>query len=476
VARKITALTPRTHTGLAPGPVQPDNIAAKFGFTILSAYTFLLFSRAVEFIDTTGSLHLMVLIGMPAILLAAMSGKVVPALRTKIGRYLILLSIWMVLGLPFSVWRGGSVTAFTSGWAKSIVIFMLVGALLDNLDQLRSFVFVIAWATAAMIFVVNRHAIQSSDARMATGWGTLGNANDLATVLIIGLPFCMHVVTDKRRLIVTRVWFLLVAAAGLLTSLKTGSRGALVAIILLMAFAFVKASPTNRLAIAVVFVGFVGSLPFLLTPELKARYMTILESGNADEAAATARDANVKSALQSTEARRDLLKHALQLSMQHPVFGVGYAEFPVADSNRAAAEGQEAYWHEVHNIFAVILVENGVPALILFCAAFWWAVRIAARNYNAARKDPAQKELARFSLCLLTAPAAYFVCNNFGTDAYGFQFPLLGGIAAALEMITRHQAQTPAIAMPPAVAPYRRGIVRPRIRNMNPVNAAIPEL
>ena len=97
-----------------------------------------------------------------------------------------------------------------------------------------------------------------------------------------------------------------------------------------------------------------------ITPELKARYLTILESGNSDEAAATASDANVKSALQSTEARRDLLMHALQLSVQHPIFGVGYNEFPVADSNRAAAEGQDAYWHEVHNIFAVILVENGV--------------------------------------------------------------------------------------------------------------------
>src|SRR5581483_2778724 len=240
------------------------------------------------------------------------SGKFLLPLRTRIGMYLALMSGWMVLGLPFSVWRGGSVMSFTNGWAKSIIIFLLVGALLDNLAQLRSFVFVIAWATAAMVWVVNRHAIQGTGDRMAFGWGTLGNANDLATVLLIGLPFCMHVVTDSRRLMVTRIWFLLIAIAGLLTALKTGSRGALVAIILLTAFAFIKASPTNRIAIAVVFVTFVGALPFLLTPELKARYMTILESGNADEAAAQATDANVKSALQSTEARRDLLKHALQ--------------------------------------------------------------------------------------------------------------------------------------------------------------------
>jgi O-antigen ligase len=380
----------------------------------------------------------------------------------------------MVLALPFSVWRGGSVTAFTSGWAKSIIIFLLVGALLDNLTQLRSFVLVIAWATAAMVFVVNRHAIQSSDSRMAVGWGTLGNANDLATVLIIGLPFCMHVITDSRRLMATRIWFLLVSAVALLTSLKTGSRGALVAMVLLAAFAFVKASPTNRIAIAVVFLAFVGSLPFLLTPELKARYLTILESGNADEAAATASDANVKSALQSTEARRELLRHALQLSVRHPIFGVGYNEFPVADSNRAAAEGQDAYWHEVHNIFAVILVENGFPALILFCCSFSCAVRVAARNYKLTRRDPTRKELARFSLCLLTALAAYFICNNFATDAYGFQFPLLGGIAAALDVITRRQSPAPTLS--PAVSPLPSHMVRRRIHNMKPLNAAVPEL
>ncbi len=462
------------HTGSAAQPGQPDNLGAKFGFVALSAYSFLLFSRAVEFIDTTGRLHLMVLIGIPTILLAAVSGKILLALRTRIGTYLALMSAWMVVALPFSVWRGGSVTAFTSGWAKSIIIFLLVGALLDNLGQLRGFAFVLAWATAAMVFVVNRHAIQSSDDRMAVGWGTLGNANDLATVLIIGLPFCIHVVTDKRRLMVTRIWFLLVVAASLLTALKTGSRGALVAIILLAGFAFMKASPTNRVAIAAVFIAFAGSLPFLLTPELKARYMTILESGNSDEAAATATDANVKSALQSTEARRDLLKHALQLSVKHPIFGVGYAEFPVADSNRAAAEGQEAYWHEVHNIFAVILVENGVPALILFCGAFFSAVKISARHYKVARRDPAQKELARFSLCLLTALAAYFICNNFATDAYGFQFPLLGGIAAALDLITRRQ--NPAVAPAPALSARPTHMVRRRIQKMKPLNAAVPEL
>ena len=474
MARNTTVLTSPIHTGPAPLPGQPENLGAKFGFAVLCAYTFLLFSRAVEFIDTAGSLHLMMLIGMPAILLAVMSGKILLAFRTRVGRYLGLMSVWMVLALPFSVWRGGSVTAFAGGWAKSILIFLLVGALLDNLSQLRSFALVIAWATAAMIFVVNRHAIQGVDSRMSFGWGTLGNSNDLATVLLIGLPFCMHVVTDKRRLILTRIWFLLVGAAALLTALKTGSRGALVAMFLLAAFAFVKASPTNRMIIAVVFIAFVGSLPFLLTPELKARYMTILQSGDADEAVATARDANVKSALQSTEARRDLLKHALQLSVKHPLFGVGYNEFPVADSNRAAAEGQEAYWHEVHNIFAVILVENGLPALILFCCSFACAVRVVGRNYKLARRDPGQKELARFSLCLMTALAAYFICNNFATDAYGFQFPLLGGIAAAMEIITRQRS--PAVALSPAVSPVSAQLVRRRVQNVKPLGAAVPEL
>ena len=121
-------------------------------------------------------------------------------------------------------------------------------------------------------------------------------------------------------------------------------------------------------------MAFVGTLPLLLTPELKARYLTILESGNADEAAATASECKCKIRTSvHREARRDLLMHALQLSAQHPLFGVGYNEFPVADSNRAAAEGQDAYWHEVHNIFAVILVENGFPALILFCCSFMCA-------------------------------------------------------------------------------------------------------
>jgi O-antigen ligase len=446
------------------------SMGAKLGFAVISVYTFLLFSRSVEFIDRTGSLHLMILIGAPAILLAVFSGRMLRAMRTRIGICLALLSAWMIIGLPFSIWRGGSIASFTAGWAKSIIIFLLVGALLVNLQQLRNFALVIAWATAAMVFIVIRHSVQGDD-RLNVGWGTLGNANDLANVLLIGLPFCIYVVTDRRRGIVLRLWFLVIAVVSVLTALKTGSRGALVAMILLGAFAFVKASPASKVVIAIVFVVFSGSLPFLLSPELKARYMTILQTGNSDAAAAAAQDANVKSALQSTEARRDLLEHALQLSIQHPVFGVGYAEFVVADSNRAAAQGQEAYWHEVHNIFAVILVENGIPALILYCSAFYFAVRVAARNYKLSRRDPAQKELARFSLCLLTALAAFFVCNNFATDAYGFQFPLLGGMAAALDMITRFRAPARASAAAP-LSIVAGGVSVRRPRNMKPLNAA----
>jgi O-antigen ligase len=469
VAALRTVYNPQVVPAAGQATDPARSTGAKLGFAVISVYTFLLFSRSVEFIDTTGSLHLMILIGLPAILLAVFSGRMLRAMRTRIGVCLALLSAWMIIGLPFSIWRGGSVAAFTSGWPKSVIIFLLVGALLVSLEQLRSFALVIAWATAAMIFIVNRHSVQGDD-RLNVGWGTLGNANDLASVLIIGLPFCLYIVTDSRRNIVLRLWFLLIAIASVLTALKTGSRGALVALVLLGGFAFVKASAANKVVIAAVLVAFLGSLPFLLTPELKARYMTILQTGNADAAAAAAGDAKVKSALQSTEARRDLLKHALQLSVRHPVFGVGYGEFPVADSNRAAAEGQESYWHEVHNIFAVMLVENGVPALILYCCAFYLAVRIAARAYKVSRRDPARKELARFSLCLLIALAAFFICNNFATDAYGFQFPLLGGVAAALDMILRAEAPAGAATVSPSLTPGHVPLRRPR--KMKSLNAA----
>lgn len=426
---------------------------------VLQIYLFLMFSRVTEYVEILNKVHVILIVAFLAGVISIVTGGMFRAISTKVGLLLTATTVWILLATPFSNWVGGSVAGIVSTWLKSYITFFIVAGLITSLGQFRKVVFSLASATAMIVIMVRILSFTAAaDDRMQLQWGTLGNSNDLATELLLGLPFCLHIVTDRKRGLISRMFFALVSVLVLPAVLKTGSRGALLALFLLAAFLFWKASAANRMKIAAAFVVIAIATPFILTRDLRNRYLTLFMGEKLETMVGSEDDlANVRSANESTEARRQLLVNALSLSLQHPVFGVGFGQFPNADADKAIAEGKEPLWHEVHNVFAVMMVENGVPAVVFMLAAIYLAFKALLRIYNRVRKLPEQTEIARLSLCLLASMTVFFVCNNFATSAYSMQFPLLGGLAAALDTIVRRQPLAgPAAPVPiSATLPHR---------------------
>jgi O-antigen ligase len=434
---------------------RPDVFGSGLGSFVVQGYLFLVFSRLTEYVEILSQIHLILIVAFLAGVIAIASGGLLRAVTTKVGLWLSAATLWMLVAAPFSGWVGGSVRGIADTWLKSYVTFFLVAGIIVSFGQFRKVVFSIAWATVVILVIVQRLSFAAAaDDRIMLEWGTFGNSNDLATELLLGLPFCLHVVTDKSRARIFRIFFAVVSAVLLGTVLQTGSRGALLTIVLLGLFLFWKSSAANKVRIVAVFAALAVSAPFILSRDLKQRYLTLFMGNTLEQTASNEEDlANVRSANESTEARRQLLIHALQLSVQHPLVGVGFGQFPNADADRAIASAQEAYWHEVHNIFVLLMVENGVPAVVCFLLSFFFAFKSLLEIHNRSRKDPAQSDIARLSLCLLASLTVYFVCNNFSTAAYSMQFPILGGLAAAFKIALKRQQQ-PALVLP--VAPGRR--------------------
>src|SRR5207302_4169399 len=63
----------------------------------------------------------------------------------------------------------------------------------------------------------------------------------------------------------------------------------------------------------------------------------------------------------SAEARKQLLIRSLELTAQHPLFGVGPGQFN--ELSKA--------WHESHNSYTQLSSEAGIPALLIFLALMW---------------------------------------------------------------------------------------------------------
>jgi O-antigen ligase len=452
--------------GLAhPTGTPSANEKTSLGFIVLAIYTFLLLSRSIEFIDTTGSLHLMVLGAGGALVLAILSGRLFRAMGSKIGLWLTFATVWMLIGAPFSVWVGGSVNGLVNTWLKSYLVFFLVAALLSNLRESRKLVFTISCATACVLLITYVFGVDSGDSgRLTGGGGTFGNSNDLAEQLLLGLPFCLHVVTDKTRSMVIRIAFVFISIATLVTSMKTGSRGALVAIFVLGVIAFWKSRGASRIALIATVIAGIMAVPFILTDELKNRYMTIFKGEELAQTLSGDQLQSVRSAMESTEGRQQLMQHAISLALHHPVFGVGFGQFQVADAQRANTASEDANWHEVHNVYLLMLAENGFPVAIAFLISVGYAYFVVFRIFNSSRRNPEEKEIARLGFCLLASMTVYFVCSNFSPSAYGFQFPILGGFIAAFDMIvTRYRLaqaannSSPAPVWKPGLGPVPAG-------------------
>lgn len=126
-----------------------------------------------------------------AIVVLLLSGGFFRIFSSKIVLGLFAFTIWMGVSMPFSVWRGGSFSQFIY-WILSLICLSLLAGCIDGLEHLRRAMFTMALSVLcieAMSFFFG--SMRADDGRLSFVTGTFANANDLAALLLIGLPFCL---------------------------------------------------------------------------------------------------------------------------------------------------------------------------------------------------------------------------------------------------------------------------------------------
>jgi putative inorganic carbon (HCO3(-)) transporter len=434
VSPKAIRTFPQFGGNLPPlGPQAQARAEAKGGtlvFWACAGYTFLLFSRTVEFIDSSGRLHLSLFSGLACILAALVTGTIPGMLISKPGKWISLFSFWIFIGLPFSTWKGGSITSFQNGWLKSYLTFFIVGGLIFTLAQLRTMTVIFALSTVSQIYLSYHNGANQEADRMAVTYGSLGNANDLASALLIGMPFVVFVMYDKKIGSVWRFLCLPVLVVLLVTALKTGSRGGLIGIVTLFAFSFFKSSASGKMLIMVGALVGVALFAAVVPADLRTRYMTIFKT---DRTATTSQGAD--SALESSQARRGLIENALILTMRHPVFGVGLSQFSPQSFNLFVERGFTGMWFTCHDIFGLVASETGIPGLVFFCGTIVTCFRLLSQISKVPATTPELDLISRLSLTILMALVAFVMCGIFNTQAYSHQLPVLAALTAALNRI-----------------------------------------
>jgi O-antigen ligase len=405
---------------------RPSSIQS-LGFNCTLALIFIRFSFISELIAylTQRDTYVLYIFGSPALVAFFITGGLRRTFREKGPKLWLAFLVWMCFGLPFSIWRGGSLGSATN-YIKSVFILLLfIVGLTITWAQCRRIVYTIAGA-AAFNVIVALLFMRSGEERFSLQWsGQIGNSDDFAAHLLLILPFLLFVALRPGAPKLVRVVFIVPTVLGLFEILLTASRGALVALMLTVAILILRGSMRQRIAIgataAVVLVILIAFLPV----STWNRMMSFSAGGSANE-----------EALESSDIRLRLLQESIKCTLEHPVFGIGLGQFGLYESGLGNVSSV-LKWRGTHNSYTQISSECGIPALLFFLAAVIWTFKLLSRI----RKQVSghyKNEIVTAAYAINMGAVAYSVAIFFVNFGYAFEFIAVAGLVEAMWCVMRN--------------------------------------
>ncbi len=377
------------------------------------------------------------------------SGNALRGFRTNTGRYWIAFLLWMLLASPFSIWRGGSAAPLANYVPRAYIGFFYTCSFVTSLRRCRQWMYVHIAAAAALLLncaFFGGPGGDPTETRFRIPHSLFyANSNDLALALLLGISSFLYLLARPSA------GARLAGAAGVVLAayyaFQTGSRGSVIAAASMFGLIFWLSRRKWMMLVLALFVlaalvagGIAGAPSSSLH-----RLALLLDDPKSQRFESTADLASVASQQQ----RQEVFVTSLRYTLMHPLFGVGPDQFPNAVQQDAVRSGQHAPWLGTHNSYTQVSSECGIPALIFYAAVIFFCLRSNFRLYRKARDQPAHRELAALSRCLLAGTCVYAVSAFFFHMAYSADLPMLAGFSTALQLVSRGTArsQTPVTAL-----------------------------
>src|SRR4051812_38105462 len=370
-------------TSTAFAPAADAEHPTRLGVKLLAIYVFLLTGRALD-VSPIWFLHIPLIMLLLLMIMTVAGGDIKRAMSSSISKYFAAFTVWVVVCYPFSYWRAGSFPSVQ--WQlQSFAIFLIIVQMVRSVSDWQKIAGAYAYATvtAALLSFYMGVSVQG---RVALPGGTLGDPNEFALTMVAGLPFWWFKASRAEGF--KKVAFLLATVPMYAAFARAGSRSGLIALVALMFIALVFSKGNQKIMIVVGALIAVAASSVLLPDYLKARYMTFFShEGTYDKATSNRLGADIA----SSEERKALLIQSLQMTLQHPIFGVGPGDFSfVSWDQRKASTGVGGESLVSHNTYTQISSETGLPGFFFFAATLVFSFRYAYRSYReSVANDPA---------------------------------------------------------------------------------------
>ncbi len=405
-------------------PNPDSDLLLKLAFAFFVVDLFVTVSRLLEILTLAGNFripYLGVTLHVVTLVLALISGGARRVVASRMGILVGLFTAWMMVCTLMSTWRGGSADTLAREWIPSLIIFASCGTVV-TLSQCRTVSAVLAGATA-LIAVASYGLGTLKEDRLSFEAGTLGGANELSMLLVLGAPFFLVPILSQRTSAIRKVVALAFGALVVVVVVKSASRSSLLALVSILLVLFWTSPFAGKIKLGLLTVALIAVFLMVTPRQILSRYSTIFNDAQTGDEIAT-------SAQESSMARQHLLEQSLRLTLEHPIFGLGPGVFVVGEAQLASAEGQKAAWHVSHNSYTQVSSEMGIPGFLLYLGALLTTFRNVFWFRSHSRID-AMGRASAIGLALLLSLIGLCVTLMFSSNAYLAYLPMLMGLSVA---------------------------------------------
>jgi O-antigen ligase len=424
----------------------------RLGYLTLICYLFLIYSRIFDV--KFSFLHIPGISYRIFLMMMFLSRGFVPAMKHSIGKGMYFLTACFIMSVPFSIWRGGSMEYLVNAWLPAFAIFLSTSGMLANFEQVRKAIFTVGYGLCVLSFIALIFGSTEESGRLFLPNGKFSNPNEMAQALCMGLPLWFAMVQEwksgLKKLAGAGVVFLM-----LLMISKCGSRGAMITMVVLVLMMFIRASAMGKMKLLMAGIVLFGIIVTFLPGRLLRRYQTMNTDDSEQGMVVSGDDYDAQmneSAVTSAQKRRDLLKRSIKYTFQHPLFGVGPGNFPVAEDADMRAQGfRKGTWQGTHNSYTQVSSEVGMPAALAYMFVIFMSYWRTMKLYKRTKDDPRLSSIANCSLGINYCMLVYAVSVFFDYIAYTSMLSVFGGLAMALDI--NAQAEIDRLTAKPAEAP-----------------------
>ncbi|MBV9158043.1 MAG: O-antigen ligase family protein, partial [Acidobacteriaceae bacterium] len=386
---KLDLAPPKPLSPTPAASAQPKISAATavqpFAIIATLSFLFLRFSFLHDFIASHigFNTYLLTLTGLLAYFALLRSSVWRAASRSKLFWAWVGFTTLLAIGVPFSSWPGGSVSIVEPFIKDNFICLPLIAGVFGSWERLRRLFLTIAWAGVVVVALTMIAGRSDLNGRLNLFFTTtIGNSNDLATHLIFVTIFMLIAAFSLQRNMLVRLLFIASSLVALYEIFRTASRGAFLALLVSAVIAFFTGNMKSRFSVLFL-APIVGLAIITMMPESTVTRLLTFSGQGSEEAR------------ESYEGRRMLLQRSIDITLEHPILGVGAGQFSSYEGGESDAQGHHhSHWMETHNSFTEISSEDGIPALLCAIWGLAGSLLLFWRLSRNAKKNPALQRFA----------------------------------------------------------------------------------